>query len=137
MHEKLETWLYTFLTEAPVLVDSRLRFLEEKYQKLMESNLETEKKLSEQSEQTQKYKKLGENHQVNFEESLKSLERQKDAELQLAVLEISKKEVSLIKEAEHNRQSYIENCNNNWFSNSKSSLWRIEWFLNRTKGLLS
>ena len=94
-------------------MDSRLRFLEEKYQKLMESNLETEKKLSEQSEQTQKYKKLGENHQVNFEESLKSLERQKDAELQLAVLEISKKEVSLIKEAEHNRQSYIENCNNN------------------------
>ena len=93
-------------------MDSRLRFLEDKYQKMIKSNLETESKLSEHVQQTIQYKELNERLQIQAKEYLETSDRQKQADLQLAELEIYKKDVSLIKEAELKRQTYVENCAN-------------------------
>ena len=93
-------------------MDSRLRFLEDKYQKMIKSNLETESKLSEQVHQAVQYKKLNEQLQIQAKEYLEISDRQKQADLQLAELEVYKKDVSLIKEAELKRQTYVENCAN-------------------------
>jgi hypothetical protein len=93
-------------------VDSRLRFLEDKYQKIIKSNLETESKLSEHVQQAVQYKKLNEQLQIQAKEYLEISDRQKQADLQVAELEVYKKDVSLIKEAELKRQTYVENCAN-------------------------
>ncbi len=93
-------------------MDSRLRFLEDKYQKIIKSNLETESKLSEHVQQAVQYKKLNEQLQIQAKEYLEISDRQKQADLQVAELEVYKKDVSLIKEAELKRQTYVENCAN-------------------------